>query len=323
MGKFVLSLLFAVSLFAQQPSTRVYTVTNAAAFPSLTAAAGSTLMIFINGMFAAPGSYTLTPTATAVSVRFAPGVLLNGDKIAIVTLPVGVVGPAGPGAFLTSATSNVLAAGNLQFTTQPGQAFTASEYVALISGSGAYAYGTIVSYVAGALLVDVTEIYAGSGSTFSSWVIVPTGIQGPVGAQGAAAPVVPNQRTCSYSLLGDGAALSAGSYPGILPLTSVANAYMGCPNNTAIAWTVTAIHCYSDNIGSSTLDVVNNAGVSFLLMPVVCAATYAGGGTAGTLAQGQPNLAATNTTLAPGDAFRFRFNSDGITQEFRATVDYQ
>jgi len=99
MGKFVKALvcsLFAAAVcVAQQPAARVYTVTNAAAFPSLTAAAGSSLMIFVNGTFQAPPAYVLTTTPTAVSVRFASGVLHNGDKIAIVTLPASVGGPPG------------------------------------------------------------------------------------------------------------------------------------------------------------------------------------------------------------------------------------
>jgi hypothetical protein len=221
MGKFVLFVLFlSASLFAQ--TTKTYTVTNAAAFPSLTVAAGPAPMIFVSGSLVAPPAYVLTPTATAVSLRFAAGVLTNGDKIAIVTFPAPVVAPT---------------------------------------------------------------------------------------------PVQP--RTCSFSF-----------EDGLQLLTPGPNAYsfMGCPNNSGVPWTVTAIHCWSDNIGlSSTADVQNNAGVSFLLMPVLCSATQAGGGGAGVLANAPPNLPASsaNTTLASGDAFNIKLVSDGITMDFRVTVDYQ
>lgn len=135
-------------------------------------------------------------------------------------------------------------------------------------------------------------------------------------------------RTCEFSL-GDGVnnlqpgvlqagALQAGPYPGI-------NAFMGCPNNSIVPWTVTGIHCWTDNIGlASTCDVLNNAGVSFLLMPVLGSATQAGGGAAGVLANAPANLppSSANTTLSSGDAFNFKFVSDGITMAFRVTVDY-
>jgi hypothetical protein len=85
--------LFAASLFAQQPAVRVYNVTSAATFPSLTVAAGS--MIFINGLFASPGrDYVLTTTPTAASVRFLAGSLRDGFQVEIVTLPACSVCPA-------------------------------------------------------------------------------------------------------------------------------------------------------------------------------------------------------------------------------------
>jgi hypothetical protein len=141
------------------------------------------------------------------------------------------------------------------------------------------------------------------------------GVAGPAGPAGVAGASV-QPRTCSFSF-----------EDGLQLLTPGANTYsfMGCPNNTGVPWTVTGIHCWSDNIGFSTADVVNNAGASFMLMPVLCSATQAGGGTAGALANAPPNLSpsSANTTLAPGDAFNIKLVSDGITMDFRVTVDYQ
>lgn len=149
----------------------------------------------------------------------------------------------------------------------------------------------------------------------------------------APAPPPATSRQCSFSLGNGVDTLQAAAYPvpvpGPYPVLQggpypAINAFMGCPNNTGVPWTVTGIHCWSDNIGlSSTVDVLNNAGTSFMLLPLLCGAVQSNGGTVGTLNVGQVPLWPANTTLAPGDAFNFKFVSDGITMAFRVTVDYQ
>lgn len=99
MGKFAKALLCALfaaySCVGQQPAVRVYNVTDATAFPALTAPLGSSLMVFINGLFVSPGrDYVLTTSASAVSVRFTAGSLRNNYQITIVTLPACPVCPA-------------------------------------------------------------------------------------------------------------------------------------------------------------------------------------------------------------------------------------
>jgi hypothetical protein len=47
--------------------------------------------------------------------------------------------------------------------------------------------------------------------------------------------------------------------------------------------TVAAIHCYTDNVESSTLDVKNNTGTGLLTSPITCNNTKTGGRSTGKL----------------------------------------
>ena len=110
-------------------------------------------------------------------------------------------------------------------------------------------------------------------------------------------------RACTGIGLGDGVnAVAAATYP-----------VLGCVNNSGSTLTVAAIHCYTDNNGSSTLDVKNNAGTSLLAGPITCSNTKTSGGAAGTLGG--------TTTIATTDAFNFVFISDGTTKSTTWTVD--
>jgi hypothetical protein len=102
--------------------------------------------------------------------------------------------------------------------------------------------------------------------------------------------------------LGDGLnAIPAGTYL----------QYM-CMNDSRVTWTIAAIHCYTDNAGSSTLAATNNAATALLTGPVTCNNTKAGGGAAGTLGS--------TVTMAPGDAVNFTFISDGASKQTTWTV---
>lgn len=131
------------------------------------------------------------------------------------------------------------------------------------------------------------------------------------------APTQP--KICSFSL-GDGARiLPKETYPNV-------GSFMGCPNNTLATWTITRIHCWTNNFGlSSTADVMNNVGLSFMLTPINCNANKANGGVQGVLNIGQigNGLIPANIKVPPGDAINFIFNSDGITMAFQVTVEYQ
>lgn len=123
-------------------------------------------------------------------------------------------------------------------------------------------------------------------------------------ASNGTAYTLPTQYTklrCSTGL-GDGLnAMTAGTY-----------VMLSCVNDSGVTWTVTAIHCYTDNAGTSTLDVKNNAGTSFLTGAVTCNATKTSGGAAGT--------ASATTTLANTDAFNFTFVADGTSKTTTWTI---
>lgn len=110
-------------------------------------------------------------------------------------------------------------------------------------------------------------------------------------------------RSCTGLGLGDGVnPIPAATYPNL-----------GCVNNSGATLTVTGVHCYSDNNGSSTLDVKNNAGTSFLTGVITCNNTKTSGGAAGTLGG--------TITLSATDAFNFVFISDGSSKTTTWTVD--
>jgi hypothetical protein len=83
-------------------------------------------------------------------------------------------------------------------------------------------------------------------------------------------------------------------------------------NDSRVTWTIAAIHCYTDNAGSSTLAATNNAATALLTGHVTCNNTKAGGGAAGTLGS--------TVTMAPGDAVNFTFISDGASKQTTWTV---
>lgn len=104
--------------------------------------------------------------------------------------------------------------------------------------------------------------------------------------------------------LGDGVnAIAAATYP-----------ILGCVNNSGKTWTVTGIRCFTDNAGSSTLDVKNNAGTSLLTGAVTCNATKTSGGAAGTQSA--------TTTIASTDGLNFTFVADGTSKTTTWTVAF-
>lgn len=118
---------------------------------------------------------------------------------------------------------------------------------------------------------------------------------------------VSGQHECTGIGLGDGVNVIAPATYNIL----------GCVNNqnTVSTWLVATINCYTDNIGTSTLDVLNNAGVSFLTAPITCNATKTNGGAIGTLSG--------SLSVVYGDAFNFVFVADGVTKSTTWTVKWQ
>lgn len=126
----------------------------------------------------------------------------------------------------------------------------------------------------------------------------------PVGAL----PSASRTERCFFGL-GDGTnAIAAATYP-------ASGSMLQCVNNTGVTWTITGIHCLTDNAGSSTINVENNAGTSFLAStPLTCNATKTSGGANGTIGS--------TTTLATTNGLNFVFVADGTTKYLTVTVDY-
>lgn len=102
--------------------------------------------------------------------------------------------------------------------------------------------------------------------------------------------------------LGDGLnAMAAGTYLQFM-----------CVNDSGVTWTITGIHCWTDNAGTSTLNAANNAATALLTGAVTCNSTKASGGAAGTQSG--------TTTLASGDAVSFTFVADGTSKQTTWTM---
>lgn len=118
----------------------------------------------------------------------------------------------------------------------------------------------------------------------------------------AQALTIPSQyktQSCQ-SGIGDGTnAIVSGPYP-----------QTPCKNVTGVTWTINSIQCFTDNNGTSTMDVKNHAGTSFLTAPITCSNSFAAGTQSAT------------TTLANGDTFNFTFTADGSSKQVTFLVGW-
>lgn len=106
------------------------------------------------------------------------------------------------------------------------------------------------------------------------------------------------KRSCQPGL-GDGLnAIAAGTYP-----------IMGCYNGFGSTWTITALKCFSDNNGTTTLDVKNGAGVSLLTGVITCSNTFAAGTQSAT------------TTIVTTDYIKVTIVGDGTSKNVHAVID--
>lgn len=76
-----------------------------------------------------------------------------------------------------------------------------------------------------------------------------------------------------------------------------------CLNEFGNAWTITAIKCFTDNNGTSTLNVTNGAGTGLLTGAITCTNSFAAGTQSGT------------TTIASADFTKFTFVADGTSKQ--------
>ena len=106
------------------------------------------------------------------------------------------------------------------------------------------------------------------------------------------------KRSCQPGL-GDGLnAIAVGSYP-----------IMCCYNGFGSTWTITGTKCFSDNNGTTTLDVKNGAGVSLLTGVITCSTTFAAGTQSAT------------TTIVSTDYAKITIVGDGTSKNVHAVID--
>ncbi len=117
-----------------------------------------------------------------------------------------------------------------------------------------------------------------------------TGATGPSGPSGPSGATGPAAVSCQPGL-GDGLnAIASGTY-----LEST------CRNTFGSTLTITSVKCFSDNNGTSTMNVTNGAGTALLTGAITCTSSFASGTQGATV------------TLAANDYLKFTFVADGTT----------
>jgi hypothetical protein len=136
-------------------------------------------------------------------------------------------------------------------------------------------------------------IGAAGSQTANEFLATPNGSSGAVGLRALVFADLPTLPWTCNAGLGDGLnAIPAGTY---LETT--------CYNGTGHTVTITGIKCYSDNAGSSTMNVTNGGGTGLLTGAVTCTSSFAAGAQSGT------------TTIASGDYLKFTFVADGASKQ--------
>lgn len=154
-------------------------------------------------------------------------------------------------------------------------------------------------------LVDSGSATCGGGPGTVTNIATGLGLTGgPITGTGTIAFLPQYAKLRCEAGLGDGLnAMAAGTYLQFF-----------CINDSGVTWTITGIHCWTDNAGASTLNAANNAGTGLLTGAVTCNNTKASGGAVGTQSG--------TTTLANGDAFSFTFVADGTSKQTTWTVSF-
>lgn len=187
---------------------------------------------------------------------------------------------------------NKAAASTYTFTPQPAIRFQQGQTIGFISiPSGTATFRTTAVGGAGVTSISVSGPITSTGGT-NPTLACPT-------------CVTTGTRTwqeCNSRGLGDGLnAMAAATYLQFV-----------CVNDTGSIVTLTGFRCWTDNVGTSTLNAANNAGTALLTGAVTCNATKASGGAAGTQSG--------TVTLANGDAISFTFVADGTSKQTNWTV---
>lgn len=125
-------------------------------------------------------------------------------------------------------------------------------------------------------------------------VVTNANLTGPVTSVGNATTL---PRSCQAGLGDSVNAIEAATYTPIL-----------CYNGYSSTMTITSIKCYSDNNGSTTLNVKNGAGTSLLTGVVTCTNSFASGTQSAT------------TTIAAADKMTLSVVTDGVSKNVHVVV---
>ncbi|MBZ5623163.1 MAG: hypothetical protein LAQ69_31250 [Acidobacteriia bacterium] len=233
-------------------------------------------------------SYAVGPTAIVANTW----VKLTGGKLAPIAGTEGIYGIAPFACLANAASCEVAVAGQVQVTAEGS--ITQDHY--LIHGTTNPARALDSAQTSQSLICSSARIggRALASATDGQRVSIQLLSPGMQGAQICPADLPATTRVISCQPgWGDGLnAIPAGTYP-----------LSECLNEFGATWTITAIKCYTDNNGASTLRVQNGASVDLLTIPVTCSNSWAVGTQSGT------------TTIAAGDFAKFSFVSDGASKQ--------
>ncbi len=105
----------------------------------------------------------------------------------------------------------------------------------------------------------------------------------------------------------------AGLGDGLTAMASGTYLQTTCVNDLSSTWTITDIRCYTDNAGSSTLDVTNGAGTSLLTGAITCSNASI---------RGAAGTQSATTTIAASDGMKFIFVGDGSSKQTNWIVKF-
>lgn len=153
-----------------------------------------------------------------------------------------------------------------------------------------------------------SAIYFNFGTTSSTNILVKPRPPGCVDVR----VTVPNNAQSTYAITQLGTLSTWSCQPGLGDGTNAMSAatYLEstCYNDQGVTITLSAIKCFSDNSGTTTMAVTNSAGTALLSGAVTCSSAFAAGTQSATV------------TLAAADYLKFTFVADGSSKQVTGVI---